>query len=103
MSIRYTPFEIFSGFRGKFMVVRPNAVKLGFVQFFEIEQGIVRAFQYPDDFVELDLHGLGVAVLGILDEKDHEKRDNRRARIDYELPCIAKMEKWACGSPDHDD
>ena len=43
---------------------------------------------YPNKFVQLDLNSCTVSVLRILDQKDHQKRNDRRARIDDKLPSI---------------
>jgi hypothetical protein len=41
--------------------------------------------------------------LGILNQEYHQERHDRRSRIDYELPCIAKAEERTCNQPDYDD
>jgi hypothetical protein len=45
---------------------------------------------------------LGIAVLGILNQKHHQKSDNRRGGIDHELPGVGKMENRSGGGPDRD-
>jgi hypothetical protein len=56
-----------------------------------------------DEFVELYMHRLGVAVLGVLDEEDHQKGDDGRAGIDHELPSVAEVEKRAGNDLDDDN
>jgi len=51
----------------------------------------------PDDFIQLELHRFAVAVLGVLDQKHHQERHDRRRCVDYQLPGIAKMKS----SPNH--
>src|SRR5207248_8539298 len=56
-----------------------------------------------NNFVKFQMERLGVAVLRVLDEKDHEKSDDGRSGIDDELPGIREMERGAGGAPDDDD
>jgi hypothetical protein len=46
--------------------------------------------------------GASVAVLGLLDQENHEKRDNRRSRIDGELPRVGITANGPQDQPDHD-
>ena len=48
--------------------------------------GVAHAYQ----LVEFHLHGSAVAILRILDEKYHQKGDNRCASINDELPRVRK-------------
>ena len=45
-----------------------------------------------DQLVELDLNRLPVAVLRVLDDEDHEERDDRGRGVDDELPRVAESE-----------
>jgi hypothetical protein len=45
-----------------------------------------------DQLIELGLYRGAVAILGILDQEDHQERDDGRARIDDELPGVGKVE-----------
>src|SRR5271170_7673970 len=49
------------------------------------------------------MNGPGIAVLGVLDEKYHEKCDNRCASIDNQLPGIGVMEDGPGKTPGDDD
>ncbi len=49
------------------------------------------------------MHCPAVAVLGVLDQEHHEKRDDGGAGIDDELPGIAELEQWPGQRPEHDD
>ena len=42
------------------------------------------------DFVELELDGPRVTVLAVLNEEDHQKGHDRRARVDHKLPVSEK-------------
>jgi hypothetical protein len=49
------------------------------------------------------MHGFGVAVLGILNQKHHEESDNGGAGVDDELPGIGEMKGRPGDSPDDND
>ena len=55
-----------------------------------------------DQLVELDLHGLGVAVLRVLDQEHHQERDDRGAGVDDELPGVAEAEDRSSDAPRDD-
>ena len=64
---------------------------------------IARALQRPDQFVQLEVHGLGVTVLCVLNKEDHEERNDGRASIDDELPGVLVVEHWPDGGPHDND
>ena len=47
------------------------------------------------------MEGFGVTVLSVLNEKDHQERNDRRARIHDELPRVREVKEWTTHSPDH--
>jgi len=49
------------------------------------------------------MHRFGVAVLRVLNEKDHQKSDDVRGSVNDELPGIRKVKDRACRDPDDDD
>ena len=53
-----------------------------------------------DEFVQLQVQRLGVTVLGVLDEENHQEGDDRRTGIDDELPGVREMKERAAGGPD---
>ena len=55
----------------------------------------------PEQFIDLEVQRLAVAVLCVLDEEHHEKGDDRGARINDQLPSVAKVEDWP-GNPPND-
>jgi len=63
----------------------------------------VGAAHGANQFVEFELDGVTVAVLGILNQKYHQECDDRRAGVDNQLPGVAKLEYRACDTPDNDD
>src|SRR5580698_9529258 len=56
-----------------------------------------------NQFVQLQMNGSCITILRILDEEYHEKRDNRGAGIDDQLPGIRVMKEWSADTPHHDD
>jgi hypothetical protein len=64
-------------------------------KFFQIDKFISSPFQRSDYFVELQMSCFGIAVLRILDEKDHQESNNCRSGINNELPGIRIMKRGA--------
>ena len=56
----------------------------------------------PDQLVELEVDGGGITVLGILDNKDHQERDDRCARINDELPGVGPTKERSRRGPQND-
>ena len=81
--------------------MEPVELRLG--QLLEVEERVVRTVERADDLVELDLNGRAVAVLRVLDQEDHEERDDRGRRVDDELPGVAEAEDRPADDPDDDD
>jgi len=63
----------------------------------------VRAAHRANQFVEFELHGVAIAVLGILYQEHHQECDDRRAGVDDQLPGVAELEYRAHDAPDDDD
>ena len=64
-------------------------------KFFQIDELISSALQRSNYFVELQMSRFGIAVLRILNEKDHQESNNRRPGINNELPGIRIMKHGA--------
>lgn len=88
---------------GDLLVRRLEAIELGLGELLEIEEGIVRAVDRTDQLVELELDRGAVSVLRVLDEEDHEERNDRRRRVDDELPGRAEMEDRSGDKPADDE
>src|SRR5688572_32340518 len=56
-----------------------------------------------DEFVELDLDCLSIPILRVLNQEDHQERDDRGAGVDDQLPRITEAEDWACDHPRDDE
>ena len=87
---------------GQTAVDGPDAFELVLVELFEVQQHVVRAGSDPQQLVELDVHGLCVAVLRALDQEHHEEGHDGRASVDHQLPGIAPVEDGPGHGPDDD-
>src|SRR4051794_24178117 len=56
-----------------------------------------------EEFVEFEMHGHCITVLAVLNQEDHQERDDGGAGVDDELPCARESKEWSCGSPDDDE
>ena len=72
-------------------------------ELFQIDELIACAFHGADQLVQLEVHGFGVTVLCVLNQKHHQKRDDSRGRVNDELPCVGKMKSGSGNEPDADD
>src|SRR5260221_11011505 len=81
----------------------PEFFQFFVAEFFEIDQVSSGAFYAADQLVELEVDRFRVAVLGVLDQEDHQESDDGGAGVDDELPRVGEMEDWAGGGPDDDD
>src|SRR5687767_5399748 len=86
----------------KRLVAAAVARELFFLEILQVEQRVVRALRGTDQLVELELHRLGIAVLGVLDDEHHQERDNGRGGVDDELPGVAEAEERSAQAPEHD-
>ena len=56
-----------------------------------------------DQFVKLDLDGSAVAVLGVLNQKNHEEGDDGRTGVNDKLPRVGIMKNRPREGPQKDD
>ena len=63
----------------------------------------MRAVHCADQLVEFELDRMAITILGVLNQKYHQKCDDRRAGVDDQLPGVAELEYRACDPPDDDD
>jgi hypothetical protein len=57
----------------------------------------------PNELINLHLQRGAVPVLGILNQKNHQERDDAADGIHDKLPCIGKAEQWPISQPDDDE
>ncbi len=69
---------------------------------FQIDQLVSRLLQRANDFVELQMHRFSVAVLGVLNQEHHQKRNDGSSSVDDQLPGVGKMKCWTSEKPDQD-
>ncbi len=72
------------------MLVKSPQLILG--KMLHTDESIARAFERRHDLVQLQLHRLGVLVLGALDQKDHQEGHDAGDGVDHQLPTIGKVE-----------
>jgi hypothetical protein len=80
----------------------PDFVEFLFIEPFEVKKKLVGASEGIDQFVDLDLESLCVAVATVLNQKHHQERDDRRTGVDDALSRVAKSEDRPAGGPDDD-
>src|SRR4030095_11839318 len=64
-------------------------------EFFQIDKFVSSAFHRSDYFVEFQMSRFCIAILRILNEKDHQESNNCRYGIDNEQPGIRILERGA--------
>jgi hypothetical protein len=69
---------------------------------FDHRESVRRSAHHQDELGQLDLHGEGVAVLGILNQKDHQESDDGGG-VDDQLPSVAEAEQWPGKRPTDDE
>ena len=72
-------------------------------KFFQIDKFISSACHRSDYFVEFQMGRFGIAILRILNEKDHQESNNCRYGINNEQPRIRIMERGAGYCSNDDD
>lgn len=84
---------------GQRLVARPQPVEIGLGQLLQVKQRVMGALHRANQLVQPELHGLAVAVPGVLDQKDHEKGHDRGAGVDHQLPGVAEAKEGADDGP----
>jgi hypothetical protein len=72
-------------------------------QVVEIDKRCAGAFNAAQEFVELQVEQFGTTILCVLNQKNHQKGDNRGPRVDHELPRVGKAKDRAGDYPHEDD
>ena len=73
--------------------------KVGIREVLKMYEPIACGGDRPYQFVKFQLHGLGITVLRVLNQKDHKEGYDCRSRVDHELPCIRVVERRASCRP----
>src|SRR6185369_917239 len=58
----------------------------------EIHKPGTRTLNRPQQLVQLDVERLGIPDLRVLQQKDHQERDDRGTGVDHQLPAVRKIE-----------
>jgi hypothetical protein len=58
---------------------------------------------HPDQFIKLRLNGRSITVLGVLNDEDHQKRNDGSARVDNELPRVGEVKQRTAECPCRDN
>src|SRR4051812_10856477 len=87
----------------QFLITGPDPVEIFLFQLLQIQQRVVRPLDDANQFIQFDLYGLGIAILGTLDEEDHEEGYYSGAGVYHELPRIAEVKNRAGDGPHEDD
>ena len=65
----------------------------------KIDHLVASSFNGVNQLIQLQMEGLGIAVLCVLDQEHHQKRNDRGAGIDNQLPRIRVMENGTGHAP----
>jgi len=66
--------------------------KLVFVQTLGVDQLLVGAFDRNQQLVQLQVKRLAILVLALLNQENHQERDDGRASVDDQLPGLGEAE-----------
>src|SRR6185437_13998588 len=78
-------------------------VQLFVRELFHVDQIIAGGIVGAYEFIQLQVDGFSIAVLGVLDEKHHQEGNQAGCCIDYQLPCIRVMKIAARQPPEDQD
>lgn len=93
-----------TGAGGDFFDLMVQLGKLFVGQVLEAHIVLASALGSTQQFVELELDGFAIAVLGVLNEKYHQEGDDSRPGVDDKLPGVTKLKHRARGRPyQHDE
>src|SRR6185437_13863406 len=76
-------------------VVFLQFIQLFVRELFHVNQLVTGRMVRADQLMELEMYGFGVTVLGVLDQKHHQRSNDGGAGVDDELPRIRVMEDAA--------
>ena len=68
---------------------------------FDADEFVLSGFKRTNKLIELGLNGRAVAVLRVLNQKHHQKRNDRRGGADQSLPRIGEMKDGRRNRPGH--
>nr|GFD59842.1 hypothetical protein [Tanacetum cinerariifolium] len=74
--------------------------QLFLVQIVKAQHGVLRILGDTQQFIDLDVQLISVAVLGVLDQEHHEEGDDGGRRVDDQLPGVVVVEQRPGRRPD---
>ncbi len=77
-------------------------IQLQIAEPLNIYQLVSSCIHGPDQFIELQIDGAGIAILSALDQQDHQKGRNTRSCVDGLCPGLREMKDRSSGGPHHD-
>ncbi len=93
IGVGLTLVQFFASLLCQLAIAFADSLQVFLLELFQIEQGEVRAVDAADQFIQLDLDGLRIAVLRVLDHEHHQKGNDGGAGVDDQLPGIAEAEE----------
>src|SRR5262245_17869429 len=81
----------------------PQMLNLVIIQILQVNQARACALNAANQLIQLELDGHGVPVLCVLDEEDHQERDDGGAGIDRKLPGVGAVKERPSDTPDQDE
>src|SRR5436190_7977413 len=84
-------------------VIALQSLQVLFRQRFHFDQSIAGAVEGGDDLVQLEVNGERVLVLGALNQKHHQERDDGRSSVDDQLPGVREMKDRPQNRPPGND
>jgi hypothetical protein len=90
-------------FGADFLEVLAECFEVRVGEIFDLNHFVARASEGMNDFIELEVNGTSVAILGVLNEEDDQKCHDSGSRIHDELPSIREMKVRAGKSPEEDN
>ena len=85
---------------GVFLV---DGVEFSVAQLLNVHHLVLRFIDRIDQLVEFQVDGARVTVLRVLNDEDHEGRDDGRTGVDDQLPGVGVVKDRAGERPDDDD
>lgn len=68
-----------------------------------IHHFVLRFVDSVNQFIELQIDGVRVAILGVLNDKDHQERNDRGSGVDHQLPRVGVVKHGTSCCPDNDN
>jgi len=91
--------KLFTRMLGEGEVFLSDLVQFLLVHFLKIEHHVSGSASRTNDLIQFYLQSFRVPVLGVLNKKNHEERNDGCTGVDHQLPGIAIPKEWSCQCP----